>query len=249
MLNVRKNSGQVALVMVLIMTVISAVVVSVASRTTSETRIQRLSKESSDAFLTAQEGLEEALSRQDGVTLNGTDKSYMVTLNNTGQAGLLTDKINSGSSIDIVFNASPLLQGIKVYWRSANSLPVSLLITKYGDGEITDYAYDTLGINGFTVAPYGGSLSSSSFPYGTPQINLDSTISKAKITVFGDSAFLGIEPIGDILPIQSINYKSEASVGTGLSKVKYGLEYQEAKNAKIPEVFDYALFSLGTIIQ
>jgi hypothetical protein len=249
MANKTNNRGQVALVMVLIMTVVSAVVVSVASRTTSETRIQRLSKDSSDAFLTAQAGLEEALSRQEAVSLSDSDKSYTVTLNNTGQNGLLTDKISSGSSVDLVLNASPLLQGVKVYWKSANGLPVSLLITKYGNGQITDYAYDTLGVNGFTAAPFGGSLSSSSFPYGTPQINIDTTITKVKVTVFGDSAFLGIEPIGDVLPIQTINYKSEASVGTGLSKVKYGLEYQEAKNAKVPEVFDYALFSLGTIIQ
>lgn len=249
MIFIKNNNGQIALVMVLIMTVVSAVVVSVASRVTTETRIQQLSKDSSDAFLTAQEGLDAALTQQTGVSLNGLDKSYNVTLNSSGQNGLLTEKINSGSSVDVVLNASPLLQAIKIYWKSVSDLPLSILVTKYSSGLIEDMAYDSLGINGFSVVNLGGSLSGTVFPYATPLISMDPSITRVKITVYGDAAFLGIEPVGDLLPVQLLTYKSESSIGAGRDKVKYGLEYEETKNSKLPEVFDYALFSLGSIIQ
>ena len=247
---IKTHSGQVALVMVLIMTVVSAVVVSVAGRTTNETRMQRLSKDSSDAFLTAQEGLEDALSKQTGVS-NGidTDKSYTVTLENKGQDGLLTEKMSPGTSMDIVLNASALLQGIKVYWRSATSTPVSILVSKISGDLVTETAYDTLGLNGFSQVSVGGTLSGVSFSHVTPQIGIDSSVSRVRVTVFGESAFLGIEPVGDTLPVQTVSYKSEARVGSGDEKVKYGLLYEESKDKRTPEVFDYALFSFGTIIQ
>lgn len=247
---IKTHSGQVALVMVLIMTVVSAVVVSVAGRTTNETRMQRLSKDSSDAFLTAQEGLEDALSKQSGVSSGiDADKSYTVTLENKGQDGLLTEKMSPGTSMDIVLNSSALLQGIKVYWRSASSTPVSILVSKMSGDLVTETAYDTMGLNGFSQVSSGGTLSGVNFSHVTPQIAIDPSVSRVRITVFGESAFLGIEPVGDSLPVQIVSYKSEARVGSGEEKVKYGLLYEESKDKRTPEVFDYALFSFGTIIQ
>ncbi len=246
----KTHKGQVALVMVLIMTVVSAVVVSVAGRATTETRLQRLSQESAAAFLTAQSGLEDALSAQSGVSNTiDADKSYTVVLENKGQEGLLTERVAAGTSMDIVLNASALLQGIRIYWRSVSSSPSAVFVSKLSDTAIVDVGYDTLGANGFTRVSTGGTLSNVEFPYVTPQIDLDASIERVRITVFGESAFLGIEPIGDLLPIQTIQYRSEASVGSGNEKVKYGLLYEESKDKRTPEVFDYALFSFGSIIQ
>lgn len=245
-----KNKGQVALVMVLIMTVVSAVVVSVAGRTTNETKIQRLSKDSSDAFLTAQAGLEDAISKQSGVQSTvGEDKAYSVVIENKGQEGILTEKVSSGSSMDIVLNGSASLQGIKIYWKSTSASPSAVLVSKVSTGLITDLAFDSLGQNGFTQVLTGGTLSGTNFSYVTPVVSLDASVSRVRITVFGESAFLGIEPIGDLLPIQTLSYKSESSVGTGQEVVKYGLQYEESKDKRTPEVFDYALFSYGSIIQ
>ena len=148
----RHSSGQVALVMVLIMTVVSAVVVSVAGRVTTETRVQQLSKDSSDAFLTAQSGLEEAVLKKESLTgAVGDNREYRVTLTNAGQEGLLTDPVLPGSSVDIVLNASPLLQGVRVYWRPLTASASSLYISKSTDDEIVDLAFNQTGENGFTV--------------------------------------------------------------------------------------------------
>lgn len=244
------HKGQVALVMVLIMTVVSAVVVSVAGRTTEETKMQRLSKDSTDAFLTAQAGLEDAISKQAGVASEvGEDKSYVVVLENKGQEGVLTEKVSAGTSVDIALNASPLLEAVRIYWKSTSSSPSAILVSKFSPSLITELAYDTLGLNGFSQVSTGGVLSGTAFPYVTPQIGLDTSITRVRVTVLGEAAFLGIEPIGDTLPVQTVSFKSEANVGLGNEKVKYGLLYEESKNAKTPEVFDYALFSFGSIIQ
>ncbi len=247
----KRNSGQVALVMVLIMTVVSAVVVSVAGRVTTETRIQQLSKDSSEAFLTAQSGLEEAISTQQAqdTTIVGEDKTYKVTLENLGQDGLLTDRISAGSSIDIVLNASPSLQGIRIYWKSATSSPSALFVSKITDTSIVDTAYDTTGENGFTRVTTGGSLNGVDFPNATSQIDVDTTVRRIRVTLYGGSAILGFQPIGDTLPVQVVSYKSQASVGTGEQTVRYGLNYEESRDKRTPEVFDYALFSYGSIIQ
>ncbi len=242
---IKTHKGQVALVMVLIMTVISAVVVSVASKTTNEAKNQRLSTESNDAFMVAQSGLDEALSKKENVTFNSGDKSYSVEIVDNGQNGLLTDKVSAGTSVDIVLNGSPLLSGLKIYWRPVSSLATSILVTKISGNVFSDLAYDTSGENGFVMYSDSGLAG---FPFSTPIINVDNT-DKVRITVFGDSSFLNIVPVGDTLPVQTSSYKSVASIGGGEETIKYGLLYEESKNARTPEVFDYALFSYGTIIQ
>lgn len=248
---VSNNSGQVALVMVLIMTVVSAVVVSVAGRVTTETRIQQLSKDSSEAFLTAQSGLEEAISKQESLstTVVGDDRSYKVTLENKGQDGLLTDRISTGTSIDIVLNASPSLQGIKIYWKSVTSSPSALFVSKVKDDEIVDLAYDTTGENGFTRVTTGGTLNGVEFSHATNQIDLDQNVKRLRVSLYGGAAILGFQPIGDTLPVQVVSYKSEGTVGVGAETVRYGLNYEESRDKRTPEVFDYALFSYGSIIQ
>lgn len=243
------HRGQVALIMVLIMTVVSAVVVSIAGKTSNESNLQRLSKESEDAFLSAQEGLEDALARQSSVTSPPGDKTYTVSLENLGQTGLLTEKVNSGTSVDVVMDSATMPQGFKIYWKPATASPSSILVSKISSSLITEVAYDTLGANGFTKVLSGGNLNGSIFPYVSPEISLDSTVLRVRVTVLGGSTFLGIEPVVGNLPIQTVSYKAESSVGSSNGKVKYGLVYEESKDSRTPEVFDYALFSLGSIIQ
>ena len=246
----KHSSGQVALVMVLIMTVVSAVVVSVAGRVTTETRVQQLSKDSADAFLTAQSGLEEAILKKESLSGgSGDNREFRVTLTNTGQEGLITDPVLPGSSLDIVLNASPLLQGFRVYWKPLTASASSLYISKSAENEIVDLAYNQTGADGFTRVSGGGLLNSVEFPYVTPQITLDVNVKRIRIAVYGGSAVLGIEPIGDLLPVQTLTYKAEGVVGGGETEVRYGLNYEESADKKLPEVFDYALFSFGSIIQ
>lgn len=244
------NPGQVALVMVMVMTLISAVVVSIAGKVTTETRIQELNKENEDAFLAAQSGLEEALVTQQETTGNLADgKAYKVTISTNGQDGLVTDPIPVGTSFDVVLGGSDSLQGVKVYWKELTSSPSAIIVTKITPDSITDFAFNSSGLDGFTRVVNNGNLNGEEFTYVTDLIGVDPTVERLRIAVYGGQSIVGVEPVGDLLPVQSVSYNSEGQVGTGNIQVKYGLNYEESKDKKIPEVFDYALFSFGSIIQ
>lgn len=251
---VRKNdSGQVALIMVLIMTVISAVAVSLAGRSTVETRIQQMEIDSNQALLTAQAGLEQAISKTSAVngSLDST-KLYQVTVDTTGASSIASEKINKGSTVEINLTGASSITGAKIYWKSAivGGKP-AIYVSDVRSDRTVDYAYDTEGTGGFTKVSSGGTLNGINYPYVTPvTVPLspgNSTV--LSITVLGDAAFIGVLPIGGTFPAQSLKYKSVASVGTGSDAIKYGLEYNESIVNQLPEIYDYALFSGGTIIQ
>ncbi|KKT40604.1 hypothetical protein A3K29_04295 [Candidatus Collierbacteria bacterium RIFOXYB2_FULL_46_14] len=247
------HSGQVALVMVLIMTVVSAIAVSIASRSTVETRVQQMYEENTQAVMTAQAGLEEALAQNAPVSGSlSAGKDYAVSVGDTGSNSILSEKINPGDVFEVNLDGAVGITGIKVYWNPAvaGQRP-SLFISEVRSDRSIDYAFDTEGTGGFTQVSSGGSLTGTTFSYVTPsEISVISGSSLSlRVTVLGASAILGFEPIGGVFPSQSTTYKSVANVITGGSTVKYGLEYSESKTNLLPPVFDYVLFSGGSIVQ
>jgi len=249
------HSGQVALIMVLIMTVISAVAVSVASRSTVETRIQEMDVESKEALLTAQAGLEEAISKDSAVSGSlGTGKDYTVERGDAGATSITTEKISSGESFEVYLSGGNVT-GVRLYWNPAvaGGKP-SLFITDVRSTGSIDYAYDTEGAGGFTAGTTpGGTYAGVNYSYVTPTITLSvlpgSESIRLRITVLGDPVFLGIRPMAGSFPAQSTNFKSTATLDSGETSIKYGIEYKESKTNQLPSVFDYVLFSEGTIIQ
>lgn len=253
------HSGQVALIMVLIMTVISAVAVSVASRSTIETRVQEMDVESKEALLTAQAGLEEAISKDTPVSGSlGTGKDYTVERGDTGSASITSEKINSGENFEVYLSGGNVT-GVKIYWNPAvaGGKP-SLFITDIRSNGSVDYAYDTDGTGEFTAGTTpGGTYAGVNYSYVTPTITLSlsppsppgTESIRLRITVLGDPAFLGIQPTVGTFPAQSTNFKSTATLDSGDTSIKYGIEYKESKTNQLPSVFDYVLFSEGTIIQ
>ncbi|HCQ31164.1 TPA: hypothetical protein DIU27_02120 [Candidatus Collierbacteria bacterium] len=239
--------------MVLIMTVISAVAVSVASRSTVETRIQEMDVENKEAVLTAQAGLEEAIARD--VAVSGSlesGKDYNVVRGDVGSSSITTEKINPGETFEVYLSGASGVTGVKFYWKPVvvGEKPSLFITDVRGTGNI-DYAYDTDGSGGFTagITP-GGSFSGVSYNFVTPTVPVSlGNSAKLRITVLGDSAFLGIRPIGGSFPAQSTNFKSTSTLVSGDTSVKYGIEYIESKTNQLPSVFDYVLFSGGTIVQ
>ena len=244
------QSGQVALIMVLIVTIISAIVVSLAGRVTSESRVQNIFTDSSRAFLAAQSGIEDALKKQSSVPateINGN--SYAVGLTEVGGSEMVSELMLSGTTMEIVLTGSVNLTGIKVYWSMTDTDKSSVLVSIVNPATMRDFAYDTEGKNGFTMAGAGGVFAGVNYTYKTDEIGILSGDSLLRVTVYGGSSKVAVEPIGGNFPTQILKYKSSGSAGTGDKKVVYGLEYEESKAKKLPEIFDYALFSYGTIIQ
>lgn len=250
----KEHSGQVALIMVLIMTVVSAVAVSLASRSTIETRIQQMNVSNLEALLTAQSGLEESISKNQAVSGSPeAGKNYEVTLSDAGSSSITSEKINSGESFEVNLEGATGVTGVKIYWKAASAAGApAIFVSDIGSGQTLDYAFDSTGTGGFTMVNTGGALGGVTYTYATPSpISITAgTSQKLRITVLGDSALLGIEPVGGQLPPQSTNFRSIANVSaTDQNIVKYGIEYVESKTDQLPSVFDYVLFSGGSIVQ
>lgn len=249
----KQHSGQVALIMVLIMTVISAVAVSMAGRATVETSVQEVDTQSSEAMLAASAGLEQASIAESNLSgVLETGKGFNVTVDTEGTNGVLSDKINPGQTLDVNLSGATGLTGVRVYWSPASSQDnPSLFISDVRTDRIVDYAYDSVGANGFTKVSSGGNLNGTLFSYVIPApISLSAATEKElRIVVLGGAAFVGVEPIGGSLPPQTRTYRSVGSVERGDSSVKYGIEYKESATDEVPSVFDYALFASGSIIQ
>lgn len=243
----KQHKGQVALVLVLIMTVVSALAVSMASRSTIDTKIQESETESVQALLYAQTGLEQMIMNpQDSVT----DTNYTAVRTDEGSESLEVDQVKTGSTLELnLVGANFLtLTGINVYWGpvASGEQPAVFISVIENSGTITDYAYAYTDDNGFTEADD----SSGGYAKETPDIMLNNNVVKVRITVLGAPALLKVVPIGGgAFPPQVKSIKSIGTVQSADKSVKYGLQYDESTADNVPAVFDYALFSGGSIIQ
>ena len=246
------HSGQVALIMVLIMTVISAVAVSVASRSTVETRIQQMNVENTEALLTAQAGLEESIAKRNPVSGTFGTGEYQVSLNEAETGSEISEKINPGETLEINLDGAAGVTGLKIFWKPAIlGSSTAIFVSDIRSDQTLNYAYDTNGSNGFAPALAAETLEGVNYNYTTPVLVVEPGVSeKLKITVLGSSVFLGIQPVGGLLSPQSTNFRAVADVAsTNQNVVKYGIEYVESKSDQVPSVFGYVLFSGGSIVQ
>jgi len=240
------------LVLVLIMTVVSALAVSLATRSTIDTRIQQNDTKGVEALISAQTGLEQMVINPSQTTIVGD--TYSATKTDVDSDNFDVGRVETGSSVDIGLNGADFskLSGLVVYWGPDKSDPtnqpaVFVSVVK-NDGTIVDYAYDYSGNNGFVLAQDD---STQGLAKKTPTIPVAADVIKVRITVLDSAALVKIFPVGPgaSLPPQITSIKSVGSVNSGSNTVKYGLQYDESANDTVPGVFDYAVFSGGSIIQ
>jgi len=243
------HKGQVALVLVLIMTVVSTLAVSLATRSTVDTKIQQSESESIQALLFAQTGIEQLiLNPTSSVGEPGSD--YYAETSDIGKDVIEFGSLAQGSTMEInLLPRDALLTGMRVFWGpdndSSSNRPAVLISVVESTGTITDYAYDYDGLNGFTAATNVAGR----YPKTSETIALNSNTTKVRITVLGTSAVMRVDPVGAPFPSQFKSIKSIGSKVSGPDSVKYGLQYDESATDSVPGVFDYVLFSGGSIIQ
>lgn len=244
----KQHKGQAALVLVLIMTAVSALAVSLASRSTIDSKIQQTETESVQALLFAQTGLEQLIMNP-AETSGAPDTSYYAVTSDMGSESLELALVEPGSTAEVNLVGATNLTGFVVYWGPVNTgEEPAIFVSKVEDtGIITDNAFDYGGLNGFTAAGAG----SGGYVKTSGTVSVTSAVTKVRITVLGSSAKLKVVPVGvnsafasQIMQIQSIG-----SVQSADKTVKYGLQYDESKSDAVPAVFDYALFSGGSISQ
>lgn len=247
----KQHKGQVALVLVLIMTVVSALAVSLASRSTVDTRIQQTETESIQALLFSQTGIEQLMMNPLLTFVNVA--SYSATRTDTGMDSYTVSAVSSGSAVELNLVGADFgtLTGFSVNWgpESGNpsGQPAVYVSVIESTGKITDRAFDYGGLNGFSTAGDG----SEGYAKTSGTIPVTGTVIKVRIAVLGASALLKVVPVGGAgasFPSQIKSIKSIGSVLSGNNSVKYGLQFDESM-AVVPAVFDYTLFSGGSIIQ
>ncbi len=254
-MNKRTRNGQVGLLMLVIMGVVVALVMSIASRSLSDTVLSRQEKESSIAFSLAETGVENALALlTDNPSVNTesnlTNMQYKIALSTaydmyvkeletahldmTGFVGsiniswtLKSDKNEDLACVSDVSMGSAAAIEVVAINQNTNSLSRSY----FKSSSCNSIA------NGFTASLDGGDKYRSTISYAVPA---GTTMLRVKPIYNGAS--LLISGVG--MPKQQYKINSKAVGGDAQKEieVKRGLEAPAS-------VFDYSVFTSGTIVK
>lgn len=259
--NLRNQSGQVGVAILLTMTVLLTMGLSVASRSTEDLFLSEQQSESARVFNAAEAGIEDALSADfdfEGQTSQGTidtisDTSvdYQVTKQN-----VLETRLFEGVTVKIDVDDSDAGTGLSVdraidiEWSKETDCdiqdPASLIISVFYDDAGTTraryYAYGacsrsdgfTLGGNG--TAPYYRGINLPLLA-GDLFVRVKAVYNDTHIRVSGD---------GWTLPVQAYNIRSQAK--NDLGSETRAVEVNKTLDAA-PAIMDYALFSGTTIVK
>ena len=251
-------SGQIGLMLLVVMGVVVSLVLSVAARSFTDVTLSRREKESNAAFSIAETGVEEAL--------------LALGQGNTGASGSFSDvtntivgnyDVNVTSSYDLYLNEGESAQidlsgtpsNIALHWvkpgekpgtcaEGSGSAPAAVEVSLIdGSNKVTRWYYNA----------YGCDLSSSNKFANSFVGTLGDFTSKILVTLSGGEKYLRVKPI--------YNGATINVTGTGLTSQLYVIQAkaqgQEARtdievkrSLEAPgSVFDYALFSGTTIIK
>ncbi len=264
MLKKRNDSGQIALILVLIMTVVGTAAISLAGRTVVETRVQEVNIDSSQAMLAAEAGLEQALKLSPAPLITGSldaNTAYSVTDQTTGTSNAIIGPFKNGEIWEI--NLTGFTGNLNLYWDSSPTPGQArgLYISSINSSGIEDVAYAGVPnpaaegtFPGFSfISPGANSLGGSNFSYKTISVPYTAGSSTLRVMMLGGDTILGFEANGDTL-VEQVRIKTSTGTvtrGSGLTaeSTRQGLGYYESVTDQVPAVFDYALYSGTTIVQ
>lgn len=253
------QSGQIAVVVFLIMAVMLVVGLSLAGRTSKEIELAGQQEDTTRVFNAAETGIEEALSNETNFsggsvpapqTTTDPETNTTTTVTVTPQttfendfdpgetATVFTDSTRNGT-IDITFGDSTGCSG-------ANKQP-ALVVTIYSGsgGNVTaeHWGYTASGCNGSTnfqdVSPSGGAYTIQDIPIsnGTQMVRIKPLFKSTTIAVSGTN---------NILAPQSYDIRSQAQDSTSGNTEVRAIQVTRQKPAP-PSILDYALYSGDTL--
>jgi len=252
----RFESGQIALVLVLVMTVVGAAAISLAGRATIETRIQEINVDSSQATLAAESGLETALKNNptDAVVTGSMDSntSYRVEDSAVGADYVTVSNLKNVDMMEINL-VGGTGTGVDLYWESEPAgNPRGLYVQVVSPTGVVDYSIGPAGFGaGFdaTGLSLNQTLGTTNFDYSRVVPFTAGSSTLMRVTVLGGETSLGFRSNGGVLANQLRKKTSVGTVTRGTDTVKQGLEYYESITDEVPEVFNYTLFADGDIAQ
>lgn len=261
-MNNRLPSGQVGLLLLVIMGVVVALIMSVASRSLSDTVLSRQEKESSAAFAVAETGIENALNslRQGTIppgiatisdALGLVSGQYAVSEENSyslyareGETAHLDLSGFVGPSINILWTKKlDDSENLSCSDEGSELAPAALEITEVDEtSETTSVSYynasncDLPG-NGFLLSSSGGDEYLSAITFSPAP---GTTILRLKPIYAG--ATIGVNSPGLVTQLYLIQSSASGGEAQKEIEVKRGLDAP-------PSIFDYAVFSGGTIVK
>lgn len=248
----KKSSGQVALIVLLIMVVILTIGLSLASRSITDIRISQDEKEALRAFSAAEAGIEEAL-RQDlsvwsgGAVSVGSLKAD-VTVAETGER--TTQTIEEGGTMSILLEgASSPPTSLRINWidttksnETSDYASIEVIVYKQSGSNYTfrRFAYNAQHRNnGFTDISTSGE---GNF-YRQESISIEADDRLVRIKPLYNKATIMVTSDTGTLPVQQYNITSQAiAEGEKTSKIIVSRTIPV-----LPPIFDYVLFSGGDL--
>lgn len=257
-------TGQVGLLVILIMIVIGVVVLAVLSQTVTGLRLTSLEQSASQALRVAEAGVEEGLRTLNPAGLSGTldGVSYQVDIEQEGASGFITEQsVAVGDVVEINLEGSPTYPtSLNLYWTDSDnpseSPSAAIEVIKYqltapDTYQTTHYAFDPDGTrrtsNNFS-APTSttGTIFNHNFSaVANIPITTDDLLVRVKVYYNQASIAISPQPGGSVIPDQRYRIVSTGQTeGDVIRKVEV-----TRTNPILPPIFDAALYSGTSLIQ
>lgn len=251
----KRDHGQVALIIVLAVTVAGTLAVSLASRTTTGLRTGGRDTEGVQALKGAESGVEEALYSEGAVEGNVGEVSYSASYDEVGEGGFVSaGLVEAGDVIEIeVEGSASKPTGLRIYFSSQEG--AALKVARY-DSDGSSYGVDYVTVesdadrradNSFeeladaTGYDFGGVNFANRF-----DVDSETETFFFRVMVLYAPSFIGVEPLGGNLPDQQV-----VVAGTGAVDETNIVRKVELKKEKerVPAVFDRVLYSNSAVVQ
>jgi len=260
-----RESGQVALMVILVVLVISVVVLSVVGRSVTEVRVTSTEEDAAKALRLAEAGVEEALRSLSATEFSSEigDGSYSVTATQEGALGVVSAApVADGDVLEITLVGVGIMPtSVDLYWgdksdaeQTAASTMAAVEVAVYnntaGTMSVRHLAFDpeanrrtnTTKMTAPTANPgvYEGVnyLAKANVPLqaGDTQVRIK--------TAYG-RALMAVKPLpdGTIIPTQQFRVVSQGEVGGETTRA---VEVTRS-NPMLPGIFDAVLYSGGAI--
>jgi hypothetical protein len=246
-----RQSGQVALIILLVMVVVLTVGLSLISHSVTDISISKDEEEAMRAFSAAEAGIEEAL-RQEDLLLwapGETPKEVNVDEMKANVTVVAKNEIENKVVAENDFlnvNLEGFSGTVNIEWEYNGDTPVhnaaiEVVLYDANNQTIDRYAYSPLGTcasSDFSL-PIPGPTRVNNIPVG---VNDD----LMRIRVLCHQTTLKVTANGGTLPTQEYQIDSRAAAG-GQAKGKTSAIEVSRTISSLPSIFDYVLFSGGNI--
>ena len=257
----KKDSGQVALIVLLVMVVMLTLGVSIAQRGVADVRISQQEEDSARAFQAAETGVEQALSTLSGGEGSfGEDTSYEVTVAQGGASGFTSGQaVTAGETLIVnLEGASVNLTGFDIYFiekgrddcdTSPAAVEASVVYKPGSDMRVRREGFDVVSRgNSFDVVSKGSYSFEGKTFCAKATVSLTGNDIELRVKPLYSQAVIGVDPRPDTATVTNDQFLEVDSVGQTTGGVTRAVTVRRGL-PQLPPIFDYVLFSGGGIIK